>query len=119
MNLEQQVKHLEDSIERYQESIDLSKYQLSRLKSLVEVTANDLYNGIDRFIDVVMKKESYVHILGGDGRSQPWSETRVSLVADIKVKSGYYVDEDDFDIITDYVRRKYSPVHIKKDLYSW
>ncbi len=119
MSLERKVKVIEDLKSRYEESIKLYNRQLSKLKSLVEVTANDLYNGIDRFIDVSIKEEKYEHILGGDGRSQPWSETRVGQVADVKIKAGYYVDEDDFDIITDYVRRKYNPVHIKKELYSW
>jgi hypothetical protein len=119
MSLEEQVKRIESQVVFYKEWLEIYKEQLSKLKSLVEVTANDLYNGIDRFIDVSIKEEKYEHILGGDGRSQPWSETRVGQVADVKIKAGYYVDEDDFDIITDYVRRKYNPVHIKKELYSW
>ena len=44
----------------------------------------------------------YRFILGGDGRSQPWDEQRQGVICDIK--SRYYLDESQRDIVTMYLK---------------
>lgn len=45
---------------------------------------------------------NYEHILGGDGRSRPWSEERKGVICD--VQSNYYLTEIQEKLISEYIK---------------
>lgn len=113
MSLKEEIRISKQRVSNLSSAILDETKKLARLKKSKEVSNNDLYNGIEKFIDVKVKTENYQYILGGDGRSQPWDETRNGKVASISIKDGFYISEDQKEIVEDYVRKVYKPDHIK------
>ncbi len=112
-------KTLQDAIEeskadiiRFNEAIIREKERLNDLKGLYQPSMTELYGGISQMFTVEVENTTYEHILGGDGRSAPWNETRGGKVAKIKIGEGIWLNREQMDVIEGYVKKIYSPDHI-------
>jgi predicted RNase H-like nuclease (RuvC/YqgF family) len=89
--LEQEIHTLKFNINRDEERIAKWKEELKMLESCKEVDLSFLLNEIknpkSEFLKATKKQKEYMHILGGDGRSQPWDEKRKGLALEIETKN--------------------------------
>ena len=113
MNLEQKKVEIERNIKRLSENLKLYRDEYESLKNSVQPKTTDLYNGIENFFTIDINKGSYEYVLGGDGRSQPWSESRNGLVATIKINKGIYLNEEQIKVIKEYAKEVYKVDYIR------
>lgn len=113
MNLEQRKLELQRDINKYSEWLEDCKNEMETIKDSRQPKKIELYNGIEQFFSVEKTNGNYEYILGGDGRSQPWSETRKGMIVTIKIRDGIYLDNEQKDIVKKYVKDLHSPDHIK------
>lgn len=111
MDLEEKKKSLQITIDDYSEIVKEAKEELEILKDCKQPNTVQLYNGIEEYFTVEKIYGTYEYILGGDGRSQPWSENRTGLIAKIKLKKGIYLSQEQRKIVEDYVISTHKPDH--------
>ena len=112
MNLEERKEELKRDINKYSKWLEDCKNEYESLKDCVQPKTTELYNGIEKFFSVEKQNGKYEYILGGDGRSQPWSETRSGLIATIKIKKGIYLNTEQKKVIKEYVNETHNPDNI-------
>ena len=82
------------------------------LRNLKQPETSELFNGIDKYVELKTNLNAkYEFILGGDGRSRPWSEERVGKVITITIKEGVYLSYDQKDVVKSYAATL-NPDHI-------
>lgn len=106
------MNKLEIEKDRLTKLIENQKAELDRLGRLTYIEPKDLYPILTQIkeagsfelgdIKGYLKNTEYEYILGGDGRSRPWSEVRQGLV--FTIDSTYYLEGEHFRIITDYLK---------------
>lgn len=112
--LQQQISELEDSIRRTEMALQEKRIRLAKIRVLTPITNKDLYARMGDILVINVGKGKYEHILGGDGRSSPWSENREGLVAKVQIKDpSIYLSEDQVSIIRKYVMDVYGPDYIE------
>jgi hypothetical protein len=112
MELQEKIIELNIEINKYSKLIEEYQKQLNILKDCSQPSVIDLYNGIEKYYTCNVEYTSYKYILGGDGRSHPYSEIRRGLVATIKINEGIYFNLKQLNIIKEYIREKHNPEHI-------
>lgn len=112
MNLEERKNELQRDINKYSKWLENCKKEYENIKSSRQPKTTELYNGIEQFFSVEKQNGSYEYILGGDGRSQPWSETRKGIIATIKIKDGIYLNSEQKKLVKDYVKETHNPDNI-------
>ena len=112
MDLEGRKKYLENNLKGLYKRLEDLKKEIEFLKDKRQPKTSELYNGIENFFTVTITNSTYEFILGGDGRSAPWSEKRSGLVATIKVNDGIYLNSDQKEIVKQYVKEVHNPDHI-------
>lgn len=100
---EEKVEGYERDIQRLTKNLKESEEDLKDLKTRSPITTKDLYNGIDSYITIKVEDKEYEYILGGDGRSRPWSEKREGSVAEVYIKKGIYLDDRQRKVVREYV----------------
>ncbi len=113
MKLEQKRINLQKDINHHSISLSYCKKELEQLKDCIEVDNTMLYEGIDKFFTVETITGIYEHVLGGDGRSRPWSENREGKISKIKLNKKYYLNESCKSIIKEYVKTSYGSHHVE------
>jgi hypothetical protein len=80
-NKEIYIKDLNDDLKRFNEKIEITKSEIKTAENLIDLPINDLkfelYKALcngSELINIKIVNKKYERILGGDGRSQPWSE---------------------------------------------
>ena len=109
MSLQEQIKYLESQIEEHKEMLNISEKKYKALMSATQPTAKELYNGIEKYFDLKISEGNYEHILGGDGRGMPWSEPRKGKIAKVKIKDEFYLDEEQIELVKNYVTKVHEP----------
>ena len=113
MNLEQRKSELQRDINNYSKCLEDCKNEMEAIKDSRQPKTIELYNGIEKFFSIDKTNGNYEYILGGDGRSQPWSETRKGVIVTIKLADGIYLDNEQKKTVKEYVKELHSPDHIK------
>lgn len=57
----------------------------------------------EKFFTYQIEKGSYENILGGDGRSRPWSEQKEGTICKVSLSPEYYFDQVHRQIIKTYI----------------
>jgi len=88
------MKHHQAKVEKYKKRVEiLSSAGMITPEELHKVLITvDSNNTKGNGIEYGLGKDSYTHILGGDGRSQPWDERREGMVCSVKID--YIIDYD-------------------------
>lgn len=108
-----EINHLKKLIKQSEKDLVRKREELIRLEDSEEITNGFLYHNIKDLLTISEKKEKYTYILGGDGRSSAWDETREGNVCYVTIKENYYITSQQEEIIRDYVKRCYNADHIK------
>lgn len=103
MELQNEIYYIEMQIKKQEKNLISLKEKFDELKIARQPTNDELYQNIKSFFDLSIINKEYEYILGGDGRSQPWSENRTGIVAIIKIKDGIYLNPYQLQIINDFV----------------
>lgn len=111
--LKEKILRLKDEVNQIETNLNFYKGKLFSLQGLSQPTTYEFHNGMNKYFTVEVKEMDYEHILGGDGRSSPYSETRKGMVALISIKDGIYLSENQYNIVKEYVNESLEPDHIK------
>jgi len=118
MTLKEEIQHYEKEVYNVSKTlIDLNK-RYSELLTLTEIDSASIIRDIEmndyNLVSLEAKEGNYEYILGGDGRSQPWSEIRKGNICYLKLKTNYYVSNENRDTIIKYLKstRHYNDVNI-------
>jgi hypothetical protein len=119
MELKERIKRNHNSIKEYQKQIEYWEKENKVLEKLKEPSTVDLFNGIEKYFVIQLEEGEYNHILGGDGRSQPWSETRKGLTIIVQPAEGIYLNGYQKKTIKDYIKKtsESDSVVFKEDRY--
>lgn len=118
MSLKEEIQHYEKEIKITESNLSNIKKRYSELLTLTEIDSGSVIRDIEmndfNLVSLEAKEGNYEYILGGDGRSQPWSEIRKGNICYLKLKPNYYVSNDNRDIIIKYLKstRHYNDVNI-------
>ncbi len=112
MNIEEEKNRLKDNISRYKHNLRNSEAEWTRLCNKTQPSTKNLYNNMDSFFSSEMTRGQYTHILGGDGRSQPWDEKRVGSIVTININTDTYLSKDQKTIVIKYIQDLHQPDHI-------
>lgn len=109
MNKQAKILELSTEIQGLERKIDLKKIELAKLEGKTELTIADLlqdYTGHGQgFLKFTLKPDKFEYILGGDGRSQPWSETRKGKVLHINCNiEDLYVSSENLQKLVHYIK---------------
>jgi len=111
--LKEELKRLTHVLSNTTEKVLDLNNEIERLSKQSQPTISELYANIDKFIEfVILENSSYEHILGGDGRSRPWSEQRKGKVAEIIIKDLVFLSDEQIEVVKEYVNRIYKPDYI-------
>ncbi len=113
MNLEQEKQFLKDRIEEFETKAMKYRERYLKIRNCRQPDTSELYNGIESYFTFEERFGTYEHVLGGDGRSRPWSENREGGILTVKINEGIYLDQEQLAIIKGYVDKKYNPEHIE------
>jgi hypothetical protein len=111
-SLDERKLEIQEDINDLKSKLLKLEQELKQLQDIVEVTTKDLYSNIEQYFTVEVFYKSYERILGGDGRSSPWSETVKGNVAIVKLNNKYYITEQQKEIIKEYIYNVYKPNRI-------
>jgi hypothetical protein len=111
--LEKRKEQLNTEIEKYKNWLRIYESELNEIKSLTQPQDWELYDGIEKFFTYVKESKSFEFVLGGDGRSKPWSEQRTGNVFIITLNEGVWLSDVQKQMLKDYVKEKYSPDDIQ------
>lgn len=101
--LKKRREYLKETIEsKYSSIIEMEK-ELESLNKSVQLSNFDLYKSINEIVSYTKSEKKYEHILGGDGRSQPWSEQREGLVIEVTIKEGVFLNSTQEEIVKSYI----------------
>lgn len=114
MKLEDKILKTQNDLRHYKKEIKLLEEELKDLENSMLVSDGDLYNNITDYIEVNKHmNKKYEHILGGDGRSSAWSETRKGVVLELKIFKGYYLTQEQKDKVKSILKIIHSANEIK------
>lgn len=113
ISLENAISSIEHDIDLMQEQLNKNREYLSSLRKCHQPTNEELYKNISSFFIIENKKGQYEKILGGDGRSSPWSKDVYGEISVVKINGNIYLDYEQKQIIKEYVQRIHNPDHIK------
>lgn len=112
MNLEDRKEELKRDVNKYSKWLKDCENEYESLKDCIQPKTVEFYNGIEKFFSVEKQNGRYEYILGGDGRSQPWSEMRTGLIATIKINKGVYLNTEQKKVVIEYVNETHKPDNI-------
>lgn len=118
MTLNEEIKTYEAEIHKLTGILGGLKKRCAELKTLTEIDSVNVIRDIEIndfiLVSFEVKEGLYEYILGGDGRSQPWSENRKGIIAYVKINSIYYLSNENRDTVIKYLKatRKYNDVNI-------
>lgn len=111
MNIKEKIAHHKEKIEKHTEHLKEHKEDLKSIESLRQPSIYE-----ERINDMITIKESvgdYEYILGGDGRSAPWSEIRTGSIATVNTNEGLYFSAEQINIIKKHVSQKTNCDHVE------
>lgn len=107
--LNQTLIYKEEDIKLAKSRLEALEKEFEYLKSCKTLTNIDVYNNVEDVVSFVYLKDGeYKHILGGDGRSQPWDETKKGVVVRICQDKGYHLTSEQIDIVKSYFKLVYN-----------
>lgn len=107
MNKQERIKDLEENIRVYEKRLEDDRDELKRVKDAKEMTVATLIKDWElkrEYMTVSKTQGKYEHILGGDGRSRPWSEPRNGTILSIRIKKTVYVSKEDLQKFREYIK---------------
>jgi len=102
-NLEERKVDIEDMIIDLNHQVVLLGMELIEIEEIMKqdvIPLNVLINDLNKYLDIKKVAETYEHILGGDGRSAPWSEMRQRFVVHVTTKVDIYVTQEQQELLT-------------------
>jgi len=104
MNLKEYKESKQNDIRDYTLEADKAARLLIKLKSCTQPSTSIMHANITDYCTVSIKENAeYTFILGGDGRSQPWSEVRKGIVVTVKIADNIYLNDLQLQAVKDYV----------------
>lgn len=98
MKLGEKILKNKNDIESLTKRVELLKTENRLLSEMTELLLTDLITKQPHEKDILKitkSKKSYENILGGDGRSSPWSEQKIGRVVEIRlIKPNIYLSEE-------------------------
>jgi hypothetical protein len=113
MELNEKIAELEEEELTHRNALNTIQAELEYLKKSKQPTIKELFIDLDNIIKVTNTVKNYQYILGGDGRSAPWDETRNGKVATITISKEYYLSYQQRKIIKEYVETLHNPDHVE------
>jgi hypothetical protein len=109
MDLQQRIEDYTKKQKEAQGVVDFYQIHLDSLSKLTQPTTDYFYANLptEKYYTTEFESKKYEFILGGDGRSSAWSEWREGSVLIVKVKEGYYFNNELTTALTNYVKEKY------------
>lgn len=105
--------NLQNDIHSLKCQLTIKEGDLELLTGKTQPETSALYNGIEEFFTVEINHNmEYEHILGGDGRSAPWSEQRTGKVAKIRINNDIWLNADQTKIILKYIEDLHQPDYV-------
>lgn len=108
MSLQVEITKVKLEVERLENQLKNLKNRLQYLCKAVEVDLKDLIKSYHledgNFFKTESKEGKYEYILGGDGRSSPWSETRIGLVLNITLDNRFYISNSTREKFEEYLK---------------
>ena len=102
MDLLQIITTLKLEIKKAEELIEDRKLKINLLSTSEKVETKKLYEDILSVISFKETKGKYKYILGGDGRSQPWDETREGVVIKVTIKDKFLISREQIRVVKQY-----------------
>jgi hypothetical protein len=115
MDLDEIKQRSKQFIEKLEDQANKLEKILILADKFKQPTVSELYNGIEDYFSVRTINGNYEHILGGDGRSLPWSETRTGKITIVKINEDIYLSSDQINTVREYVKNKHNPDHVQID----
>lgn len=113
---EMKIQDLKFCISRLETDLKERKEELKYLEQCKQIKPFELIERINDFISVETKEGSYEHILGGDGRSRPYSEQREGLISIVTFKEKIYLTDQIKGLIIHFVKDKFESDSVKFEL---
>ena len=113
MDLKEKTQDVSDRVNTLTDSLEKSVSELNKLKESVQPNNSELYTNMSKYVRITEKLGSYEYILGGDGRSCPWSETRRGIIVTGSIKKGVYLSEHQNKIVKQYIEETSKFDHIE------
>lgn len=115
--LEKRKDELNIEVKKYRAWLHNYESELNKIEDLTQPKDFELYDGIEKFFTYEVINKDYEFVLGGDGRSKPWSEQRTGDVFVITLNEGVWLSNVQTQMLKDYVKEKYSPDNL--EFKSW
>jgi len=116
MTLQETIKQKEQRFESDRLNLESLKTEIIMLKTKQEASASDLIkdfeSGAGKFIRSKTRNSTYEFILGGDGRSQPWSEQRKGMVCEVAFISEIWASDESKQKLKIYIQQTKDFDHI-------
>lgn len=108
--LESEINYMEARIKSNEKMLLDSKVRLEALKQAKEATPIMLYKGLtqvdgnteNELFKITFSKDNYKYVLGGDGRSKPYDESRDGIVCTVQMKAWIKIEHE--EIINRYIQ---------------
>lgn len=72
---------------------------IEKYNNCIEISDKELQSNINKYVTYKLEEGRYEYILGGDGRSQPWSEYRNGLLCNVTINENIYLSDKQEEII--------------------
>ena len=102
--LNDRIEQLNRYIKQNETALNMYKKELEAINNTKQVSTYDIYNNMDNLISLKSSKGSYEYILGGDGRSKPWSENREGIILNVELNKDYYFLDKHIEAVEEYVK---------------
>ena len=96
------IESLKRQAKKAKEIVKTCEGRIEAYSTCEQIETKTLYEGMLEVISFTISKGKYKYILGGDGRSQPWDETREGDIYSVTISDGLLISNDQKKIIVQY-----------------
>jgi len=110
MTLEEEISAYKKEIIRLNFDLLAMNKRHDELLKMTEVSGNDVIKDIvlgeEKLVSLETVNGNYEYILGGDGRSQPWSQIRSGYICNVTLMPNIYLSNNHRDFIIRYLKNE-------------
>jgi hypothetical protein len=110
-----ELGYISENLKLAQKQLHTLESELDVIKSCTQPTKEELFKEMftGKYFKISESMGKYEYILGGDGRSRPWSEMRNGLICKVTINNDVYIDYTQEKCITTVIKEM-SEKDIKK-----
>tara|TARA_B100001146_G_C16049552_1_gene377215 strand:- start:259 stop:606 length:348 start_codon:yes stop_codon:yes gene_type:complete len=112
MNLKETIQYYKKQREEYATKLSEITDEIAVLCNKTQPDIDDLFATPASFFTVYEHIGDYEFILGGDGRSAPWSEMREGKICEVTINEDVFLSERQLKILKSYIQEKYHFDHL-------